>query len=353
MENKINSKDISVVIQGAIDECFTPKCIRSIRKYLPKAEIILSTWEGSKVQDLDYDILVENKDPGAEVFCASGKPHNLNREILSTSNGIKKSTRKYVLKLRSDMTLIGTKFLTYFDKYEKRNNKYKVFNKRLLINSFYTRKSDWYLFHPSDWMTFGLKEDCLNFWDVPLAPEPETSKYFINNPQIVHQEGLWTRWHAEEYIWLSCLAKNGYKIDFDNYMVKTPELIYASDLSLINNFVILNYKSQCDILNQKYLEFSTDMDIADHYDWLIQYKEFCDKSLKIPLKYWWANQLGLRKFTFTIQKHISRLKNKELFISKRLEQIISIIYHILNFISSLIINIPRLIIKYYSKSSLD
>ena len=46
----INSKDISVVVQGAIDKENTPKCLESIRKYLPDAEIILSTWEGSEVE---------------------------------------------------------------------------------------------------------------------------------------------------------------------------------------------------------------------------------------------------------------------------------------------------------------
>ena len=43
--NGIDTNDISVVVQGAIDQINTPKCLRSIRKRLPGAEIILSTWE--------------------------------------------------------------------------------------------------------------------------------------------------------------------------------------------------------------------------------------------------------------------------------------------------------------------
>ena len=47
--NGIDTNDISVVVQGAIDQINTPKCLRSIRKRLPGAEIILSTWEGSPI----------------------------------------------------------------------------------------------------------------------------------------------------------------------------------------------------------------------------------------------------------------------------------------------------------------
>lgn len=44
--HKIDSKDISVIIQGAITK-ETDACLRSIRECLPLAEIILSTWEKS------------------------------------------------------------------------------------------------------------------------------------------------------------------------------------------------------------------------------------------------------------------------------------------------------------------
>lgn len=38
--NIIDTKDISVVVQGAIDKGYTPLCLKSIRKYLPESEII-------------------------------------------------------------------------------------------------------------------------------------------------------------------------------------------------------------------------------------------------------------------------------------------------------------------------
>ena len=61
--NNIDTKDISVVVQGAIDKGYTPLCLKSIIKYLPESEIILSTWEGSEVDNLDYDVLILSEDP--------------------------------------------------------------------------------------------------------------------------------------------------------------------------------------------------------------------------------------------------------------------------------------------------
>ena len=63
----IKSDEISVVVQGAINNKYTPICLASIRKIFPYATIILSTWKNSKTENLDYDVLIENEDPGSEV----------------------------------------------------------------------------------------------------------------------------------------------------------------------------------------------------------------------------------------------------------------------------------------------
>ena len=64
----IDSKDISIVIQGKNEKIKTAKCINSIRKYLPGSTIIFSTYKNEYVEDLDYDILVESDDPGATLL---------------------------------------------------------------------------------------------------------------------------------------------------------------------------------------------------------------------------------------------------------------------------------------------
>lgn len=100
----INSQDITVVVQGPIigkpDDSFEEKhtqiCLQSIRKYLPKAEIVLSTWEGSDVRGLDYDVLIENKDPGKSMM--GDFSINCFRQIVSSINGLKNAILNMLLK---------------------------------------------------------------------------------------------------------------------------------------------------------------------------------------------------------------------------------------------------------------
>jgi hypothetical protein len=112
----IDSKDISVVVQGPIhtQDNLTKRVLESVRTHLPNAELILSTWKGSEVDGLDCDILLLNDDPGA----INGL-NNVNRQIVSTRNGLQK-----------------------------------------VFGSF---------FHISDIFHFGLKKDLNLLWSAPLA----------------------------------------------------------------------------------------------------------------------------------------------------------------------------------------
>lgn len=355
---KINTKDISVVIQGALDKKYIGKTLKSIRKELPQAEIILSTWEGTDVSELDYDILVLNEDPGAAVFTPDGRKQNQNRQIFSTQNGIKKATRKYVLKIRSDMEIKGTRFLSYFGKYTKRNPECKILKERILINSLYTRNSlmqkskkelQPYLFHPSDWMMFGLKEDMLNIWDIPLAPEPETSQYFATHPNLPHDKGCLTRWHAEQYIWLSFLEKNGFKLNYDNYFVYNEESRRLSELSIVNNTTLLEYKKQFDILCQKYLEQYGDSPTMHPFQWMKLYKEFCDPSFVIPLKWSWKEELHIQQNIFHFSKHLNRLIKPIKYFPKWIEQLLNCAFYFCKIILSVIRYLPTLILSKIKK----
>ena len=102
VKHSIEGKDISVVVQGYVSE-ETKFLLYSIRKYLPEAKIIVSTWDYCCVEGWDYDVLVLNSDPGAipcEIWDNFTRVNNGNRQILSTKNGIDKVTTKYTLKLR-------------------------------------------------------------------------------------------------------------------------------------------------------------------------------------------------------------------------------------------------------------
>lgn len=302
-------KNISVVVQGPILPFQTAICLKSIRKFLPKAEIILSTWEGSNINDLDYDVLVLNKDPGAEIFTVTGQLQNQNRQIVSAKEGIKKASRLYVLKIRSDMELKGTKFLSFWKKYPMRSEECKVLSERILINSLYTRRpisTKPFLFHPSDWVMFGLKKDVLNVWDIPLAPEPQTSQYFKVHKNMKYDGNCLTQYHAEQYIWLSFLRKNGFQINYENYMIFSKELMDFSRLSIVNNTVLLEYITEFDIVSQKHPEQMGDSETMHPIDWMIDYKKFCDPTFYIS---WDSVKKGILQTSGTslrLRKHIHK-----------------------------------------------
>jgi hypothetical protein len=78
--------------------------------------------------------LLLNDDPGA----INGR-NNVNRQIVSTRNGLQKATRTYAVKLRTDTQLTGTGFIDAFDKYPERREDFKVFEHKIVIPTLYTR----------------------------------------------------------------------------------------------------------------------------------------------------------------------------------------------------------------------
>lgn len=308
---KIAAIDISVVVQGPIcGQDVTQKCLNSIRAQLPNATIILSTWKGENVQDLSYDILVETEDPGNVTFEGLA-PNNVNRQIVSTLNGLKKITTPYALKIRSDMTLESTLFLEYFDRFPKRIEQFRVFEKRilngpcgikrpnkinkLLYTNTYTKlfSAESYkrisyisklLFHPADWIFFGLTEDLLKLWDIPLA----TSTYFYYfDPKTTDAElrpnRTTVQYSAEQYIFTSCLKKYG-PLDYRDASQYTEKNEIKSIQALFNNFIFLDeylwgYRTLKH--NPGWLSWQSGLISYDFYRWQKDYKTFCDPSYKV------------------------------------------------------------------------
>lgn len=219
----IDSSEISVVVQGAIsgksndplEAQLTRKVLRSIRKHLPKAEIILSTWKSSDVRELDFDVLIESEDPGATLLGehkGAKTFNNVNRQIASAKVGLAQAKRKYAVKTRTDILFVGRGFLRGWEEYRKRNAQFKFFGERVVISTIYSPNPERWSkkpFHPSDWFAFGLTEDVRNLWDIPLAPEPETSLWFNSHPLPESRSDNDTmRYRPEQYIWLSFLRKH-------------------------------------------------------------------------------------------------------------------------------------------------
>lgn len=268
-EAKIRSKDISVVVQGYVDEKITIHTLASIRKYLPDAKIILSTWKECNCAEMDYDILIVNEDPGA-CECSRWKDmkiaNNGNRQILSTQTGLQYVDTKYCLKLRSDLMLLGNGFLKAFESDFARDDAYIIFEKPLIIGDLFTRDCFIYHkegkeynvpkpFHPSDWFVFGLTKDLKELYEsTSLIPEEEMRDYKCKYSDRVVKNNYKYSWRyaTEQHILLGSVRKAFPNLRFDDWTDWDEDNIRLSRNVMQSNFQILDFIRH-DILNLKYI----------------------------------------------------------------------------------------------------
>lgn len=300
--NNINFEDITVVVQGTTLENkdinpsrdFIYKCISSIKKYIPKSKIILSTWENEKIKsNLEVDEIIFNKDPGFKPRGEdiNSKQNNINRQLVSTLSGLKKVKTKYALKFRTDFIFINNSFLNYFDLLKKYNSDYKILNKRILVCMFGTRhpiaKHFNLPFHVADFVTFGLTEDLTNLYDIPLVTNEEFD-YFLINPEI--ERGIYAvnRYGAEQSIIVNFLRKNNKTIDIEFSTHVNETIINQSNNYLINNFYPICFSKYGIKPMKNYLMPSSRIecytDYYTEYEWQKMYKELVDDSFILPKK---------------------------------------------------------------------
>lgn len=288
--NGIDTADISVVLQGPADRIYTAKCIRSIRKYLPDAQIILSTWEDSETDRLDADRVILNKDPG----CSFDDPEkerafNINRWIRSSYEGVKAADRTYVLKCRTDAEILNTDFLYYWDRYPVREAFYQVAKHKILIPSPYTLR---YLgdgktnvkietpFHISDWCCFGLYEDILHFTNCPEIQNLDAfARYYEKKSYYIPSETLWwmrnwlRKMAPEQYIGLQFAKRKFKNIEIKDFFTNVNFDAAFAEKFLVNNFIVLD-PMQYGVIINKYVDFCKHIYILNDDLWNGMYRNY-------------------------------------------------------------------------------
>ena len=259
LSNAIDFSDISVVVQGAIDEAFTGSCLESVRKYLPGSRIILSTWKGSDTVGLDYDELILSDDPGSvKIPTVDGGifNYNINRQTVSSRNGIRAADSKYILKIRSDVIAMGNDFLRFFDKYSRKKEEFSVFEERLMVSEIFTL--DWEVhqnsyckfkfyrpYHVSDMVIFGKRTDMQMFFEsIPMYEEDEVLRSDSEDRKYKMQ---WTL-PPEQFYVTHVLAKKYPDVYMKDLFDYDEDSVKRSYEYVMNNFIILNtmqYKMMC------------------------------------------------------------------------------------------------------------
>ncbi len=299
------TQEISVIVQGAIDTKYTSKCLQSIRQYLPQAEIILSTWEGANVDDLNYDILILNKDPGTMLNIIYPYPiyNNVNRQLVSTQQGILKATRKYILKLRSDLVLKNADFLNYWENFPKQNKDFTIFKHRVISGSTYTIE---YLtnsnkptpFNVSDFWFFGLTEDIKDYFlDCPLQTKEESENWKFKYPNKIPDPNTLWRFPPEQVFCFNWVKKYFPNAKFDDWSDWNIENIELSNNIIYNNFIILDLK-QSGIYCKKHGKHQSSI---KYMLGIINFEYF---------------QNSYEKYCNPDYQHIAEIKNEEYYIKK-------------------------------------
>lgn len=290
--SEIRNDEITFVVQGAIDKINTPVCLNLIRRHFKGSAIILSTWENSDVEGLDYDNLVLNEDPGG--FSFSEKFYdNTNRQIISSRNGIAASNTEYTCKIRSDVALLSNRFVNYFDKFKRTSGKYEVYEKRIITYVFpskFQHEDEITPFHICDWLFFGRTKDLRKMFDIELIEEENCAfnggvfpsnapERFYKNPQ---------KYFPEQYICYKALEKEYPAIGFHHRFCNDKKIVDVSNEFIANNYCILcdfqmplyfMKKNRNEYCNLSYEYWNNSI---SYFKWLDLYKQYCDSDFSYP-----------------------------------------------------------------------
>jgi hypothetical protein len=240
-EFKVQSRDISVVIQGPLYNDATARlCITSIRKHLPEAEIILSTWDHT---DLEADKIIISNEPPA-FMNINGTQNNILKQIISTQNGINAANRSYVLKFRADHQLTNDNITMMRNYHVDLPSNKRFFTQPITITNFFARNPAYFplLFHISDVIQFGKKEDLLDLWSISL---PNENDLILKKNPLLPFLGNFIGFYSfsqvpEQTLLLGWLKKHGFNIHlpylyYTNYILfKLSEDIISTYFHLIN-----------------------------------------------------------------------------------------------------------------------
>lgn len=270
------------MIQGPYSNS-TKDCVKSIKDVFPGSNIIISTWLGSGAKnDQNGNIqIIESDDPGATVCRTDGVTlNNVNRQIVSTLNGLKAVRSKYVVKLRSDIRIKGRNFTNLSNIYMHRDRKYTLLRERVTGCQYYFRNPSIYPapHHISDIFLFGRIEDLLEIWDIPLTIEPEFSQWYScrERPKPDYDSRILFKFTPEQYIWMEALKKFNIDAKLTSIFTHDHYQIELSNKIIFNNFYMDSPKN----LNIEWparLKASFPMTVFRKRDFIYYYNLFCKK----------------------------------------------------------------------------
>jgi len=272
----IDYKKITVVIQGNIRP-ETASTINSIRKNLPGATILLSTFHNELHEHykphVDEVILSHDPGPLPPYVKSNHAPYNnTNRQLRSTKNALAHVKTEYALKIRSDCILLNIGFIKLYCKYAKS----VLQENRIVANSHFTRHPTGlcrYLFHISDWFIFGKTQYVRNFFsceEISISDATWYDRNAHNKNSTYNAKRFRARFTPEQFITIGFAKNLGYKTPShlnDNNKEKS-----TSYYEFLKNQVIIGSPTDLGFKLEKYDHIKESLyqkiDCINHKDWL-------------------------------------------------------------------------------------
>lgn len=313
-------EDVSVVVQGPVqntsdrvhhEDGITQRCLKSIRVHLPGANIILSTWAGQDLTNLDYDRLIISEDPGQnqDGFC----PTNYHRQIISTKAGLDVVNTPYAIKLRSDNFLTGNRFVSIQQKFTALELNEQIFNEKVVVNSNLFRRSSHghrVIMSPSDFFYYGRTDDLKLIWQQPLFNKHDFSQQLVQQARNV--VGTSFALEAEQtycQIWLKNIAQDKIRLLRHRFDINQHDIV-AWERFLASNFIITDPEMMGLGLRGISKRKVKRANEYSHIDWLKLHKKYCDSTVSINIT---KEQrfLELRRiFKLPVSKLMFKAKNR-------------------------------------------
>jgi hypothetical protein len=300
----VENHEITFVVQGPIykrikSDCgieLTNEALASIRRNFPDSKIILSTWIGQDVKNLEYDLLVLSEDPGSEFKDVEKKVlHNVNRQIVSTISGLKEVKTKYAVKVRTDLIFKSDNLKKYLLKYPLNlTNKYCFLKSRLVVlNRTSVNPNKWQKipYCICDWLYAGETIDLLDFFRIPAFNDLQWTRYFefrdIPNDFIGLSISL-AKYAPEDYIFSSWIKKY-FPIDYEYTGHNLKNNLEISESIIANNLLIVD-ENRIGIESLKYpLSLVNISHVYSFSDWKSIHYKYCLNNEKFV--FWDKNKL--------------------------------------------------------------
>lgn len=284
----ILNSDITVIVHGPVqkymdrqhhEEGITKRCLDSVRQVLPGSTVVLATWEGQDLSELQFDQLIEEIDvgPNLDPVC----PRNYNRQMHLTKKGLEAAVTPYSVKLRSDNFLVSDHFKCLQEDYASALRSMPVFSERVLINSNLSRmtsKGVPVAYSPSDFFYFGRTEDLRKIWCMPLFENNRNAEPLIlaartrdGHPQPEAEQVYCMLWMCELADWARPLRHR-----FDASVEQLERW-----LEFVASNIVFGEPKKIGLGLRASSRNKWRVNEFTHRDWLRLYARFGDPTLKI------------------------------------------------------------------------